>query len=599
MGPPKLVAAMDSHDLLIDGCENWTYYPTKLLRPVQLKSTLEYFHKRLVHDQALLFDHETEAIRLLELNDGDDAYREGNFTHYSFLRGHLLENRKDPKSRFIFIQAAHSRSELSCSRNSFSYLCCFHQVDPSFLNFVFSFGSTDDPIDYHMTGFNSHDTLDVGNDRLLDIPKLGRSGREHCVQYLVRSLERDVDFDNQVTHKIRQMAVYHTFDFVTGKAFWINIKANDLMESRVREATTQLPALGSNAMKTLAGCFAATLAAHLIHLEWCDEDWREGINDIESKIRNVLTKAKTARIERQPKGMKRAFTLASTLHTSMTSTGGFSEKIVGYPSVKKKIRGSFKGLNSYDDAGDGLSTHPWSRLPRATKTGDRDQIDRLMVLDTFSFNEVQQLHYFGELLETFRLVMDLNDQTLRDIAENYQDLWERDGFPEEIKQNCKKELALFIRRVHRIRRNLQIRIAQVKSLMGWLQEGKTLFDGILQYRNVQIGRIFTESSQAQSKKMEGIAFKTEKETISMHVITCVTLAFLPAMFVATFFQSGLVEINKHAKNVGEAVNLHGYAFELFISICLPLMCVTFVLWVVVFQCLSRRARGRVVFDDNA
>jgi hypothetical protein len=97
-----------------------------------------------------------------------------------------------------------------------------------------------------------------------------------------------------------------------------------------------------------------------------------------------------------------------------------------------------------------------------------------MVLDIFSFEEVQQLHYFGEFLESFRLVMDLNDQTLHDIAENYQDLWDRDGFPREIRENCQKELASFIRRIHRVRRNLQIRASQVKSLMAWLQEGKAL-----------------------------------------------------------------------------------------------------------------------------
>lgn len=32
--------------------------------------------------------------------------------------------------------------------------------------------------------------------------------------------------------------------------------------------------------------------------------------------------------------------------------------------------------------------------------------------------------------------------------------------------------------------------------------------------------------------MERIAYKTEQETISMHIITCVTLAFLPGTFVA-------------------------------------------------------------------
>ncbi|KAM0425859.1 hypothetical protein ACHAPT_008797 [Fusarium lateritium] len=591
---------MNSHDLLVDGCENWPCYPCNLLKPVQLKSALERYRRRLGDDEKRLFDPTAEDISLLELNDGDNVYREGTFLKYLELRRHLLENRKDPKSRFIFLQAAHSRAELSCSRNSFSYLCCFHQVDPSFLDFVSSFGSTDEPLDYHMTGFNCNDTLDVADERVLNIPKLGRSGRGYGMQYLLRSLERGTGPDNTTTHNIRQMAVYHTFDTVTGKALWINVKANGLMEKRIKEATIEFPALGPKAMDSLAGSFAATLAVHMIHLEWCDEDWRECINEIEGKIRDVLTKAQTARIDRQPKGMKRVSTLASTLHTSKTSTGNFSDKMTKVPlSLKRRVLDSVRPLSLDGDTTDrpgALPTRSLSRLLREARPDDRDQVDRLMVLDTFSFEEVQQLHSFGERLESFRLIMNLNDQTLRDVADNYQDLWDRDGFPEEIKKHCKKDLADFTRRIHRTRRTLEIRITQVKSLMAWLHEGKTLFDGILQYRNVQIGRIFTESSQVQSEKMEGIAFKTEKETISMHVITCVTLAFLPAMFVATFFQSGLVEINKDAKHLSEAVNLHQFAFKLFISICLPLMFLTFILWIILFRCLSRRARGRAGLD---
>ncbi|KAL2673948.1 hypothetical protein Neosp_012394 [[Neocosmospora] mangrovei] len=509
---------MDHHDVLVDG--------------LQLKSTLERYQKRLADDEKRLFDRTVEDVSLLELNDGDDDYQEGNFLNYSVLRNHLLENRKDPKCRFIFIQAANSRAALSCSRDSFSYLCCFHQVDPSFLDYVFSFGSTEEPLDYHMTGLNCNDTLDVAADRLLDIPKLGRSGCEFRMQYLLRSLERGSQLGN-TTGNIRQMAVYHTFDLVTGKALWINLKANGLMESRLKEATTEFPALGPKAMDTLAGSFAATLAAHMVHLEWCDEDWRECINEIEGEIRKVLIKAQTARVDSQPKGPKPAWTRASTMHTSKTSTGGFSEKMLSAsPSWKRKILETVRPLNEDGEADDGaLSIRSLSRLLRETGKDDINQIDRLAVLDTFSFQEVQQLHYFGELLENFRLVMDLNDQTLHAIAENYQDLWDRAGFPEEIKKGCDKEMASFLRQIRSIRRNLQIRISQVKSMMAWLREGKALFDGILQYRNVQIGRIFTESSQTQSEKMEGIAFKTEKETISMHVITSVTLAFLPAMFV--------------------------------------------------------------------
>ncbi|RTE80741.1 hypothetical protein BHE90_004789 [Fusarium euwallaceae] len=583
---------MDHHDVLLDGCENWSCYPCNLSRPAQLKSTLERYRRRLSEDEKRLFDPAEEDVGLLELNDGDDAYQEGNFTNYSVLKNYLLENRKDPKCRFIFIQAANSRAALSCSRDSFSYLCCFHQVDPSFLDYVFSFGSTEEPLDYHMTGFNCSDSLDVAAGRLLNIPKLGRSGREFRMQYLLRSLERGSQPGN--TGNIRQMAVYHTFDIVTGKALWINLKANGLMESRLREATADFPALGPKAMDTLAGSFTATLAAHMVHLEWCDEDWRECINEIEKEIRRVLVKAQTARIDSQAQGAKPAWTRASTMHTSKTSTGEFPEKVIPVSrSWKTKILDTVRPLNTGGDARDSaLSINSLSRLLRETRKDDIKQIDWLAVLDTFSFQEVQQLHYFGELLENFRLVMDLNDQTLRDIAENYQDLWDRAGFPQEIKKDCEKEMACFLRRIQRIRRNLQVRITQVKSLMAWLREGKALFDGILQYRNVQIGRIFTESSQTQSEKMEGIAFKTEKETISMHVITSVTLAFLPAMFLTTFFQSGLVEINRDAKYITEAVSLHLHAFELFITICLPLMCFTFGLWILLFNCLSARARAR-------
>jgi hypothetical protein len=130
---------------------------------------------------------------------------------------------------------------------------------------------------------------------------------------------------------------------------------------------------------------------------------------------------------------------------------------------------------------------------------------------------------------------------------------------------------------------------------------------------MQVSHIFTESSHIQSEKMEKIAYKTEKETISMHVITCVTLAFLPGTFVAVsphtmshsnqavltrlpsikaFFQSGLIEINQAALGVQDAVTFHPGAFKLFASICFPLMFVTFVLWVLLFKYLARRAKRR-------
>jgi hypothetical protein len=62
--------------------------------------------------------------------------------------------------------------------------------------------------------------------------------------------------------------------------------------------------------------------------------------------------------------------------------------------------------------------------------------------------------------------------------------------------------------------------------------------------------------------------------------------------IKAFFQSGLVEINQAASGVRGAVTFHSGAFKLFASICFPLMFTTFVLWIMLFKYLARRARRR-------
>ncbi|KAF4994056.1 hypothetical protein FDECE_13243 [Fusarium decemcellulare] len=590
---------MNSHDALIDCCERWECYPCNLLRPSQLKSILDRHRRDIIDNEKRLFNSNLENIHLLELNDGDQVYREEHIRNTQSLRKHLLQNRKDSKCRFIFLQTAHSRSPLNCSRQSFLYALSFHQVPAAFSNFVSSFGTTSEPLDCLMTGFHSDETLGNVTNGPLEIPKLGRSGREHRMQYLLRSVEPSAGSSGSTEWNIRQMAVYHSYDFVEGRALWINIKTNGLMRDRIQEAAAELPMLSSAAIDDLSKSFAATLITHIIHLEWCDEDWRRCINDMESKIRDVLDKAKTAKIDQQSNLNHSTLHRALTIQTTKGSAIGFADKSPASTS-KQGIWNLLKRLSPYGGAAEKKDTLPLAtssrttRRPGPSESGDfNKQLDNLMILDTFSFKEMQQLHYFAELLEKYRLVMELNRQTLRDIAEHYQPLPDRDGFPSEIKKGCKQELQLFTARVERIRKNLEIRITQVNSLIAWLQDGKALFDGILQYRSVQVGRIFTESSYLQSEKMEQIAYKTEKETISMHIITCVTLAFLPGTFVAAFFQSGLIEINKNATGLANAVAFHPTAFKLFATICFPLMLFTFILWVLLFKWLSRRARGRL------
>jgi len=101
-----------------------------------------------------------------------------------------------------------------------------------------------------------------------------------------------------------------------------------------------------------------------------------------------------------------------------------------------------------------------------------------------------------------------------------------------------------------------------------------------------------------TKNMENIAAKTEKETASMHIITLVTLVFLPGTFVAvrfglpllpllfevltcrqTLFGSGLYQWDQEDP-VGSVPVWKGNLFKLFAKICFPLMAGTIIIWLV-------------------
>ncbi|CCT73159.1 uncharacterized protein FFB20_10579 [Fusarium fujikuroi] len=577
-------------------CDRQAIYPCNLLQRKQLKSTRERYRQYLDGEEKKLFNLDFEEIYFHDLDDGDKDYRTVMIRNSPSVRNHLQKGGGDPKSRFIFLQAETSRAPLNCSRDSFSHIMSYHQVPPTFIDFVSAFGATHYPTDYHMTGFDADDTLGIKDSNLINISTLGRSGREHRIQYLLRSVERDSNDDGSRRWNIRQAAVYHSFDFISGKALWINIKANGLLKERIIEATGDTAILDLGTQDDLQKSFAATLVIHLILLEWCDEDWRTCIRDCESKVRDILVKAQTSQVVQPPAfsaTARRALGSQTARHTELSEN---EKQQTPMPLVwGRKIRSLVKSLSRYK--------YRVSQDSDLFGTADDDnyvqkrQFENLKNLDTFSFGELQHLHYMTEQLESYRLVMELNHQALRDIAERYQNLPSQRGFPKSLKEDCMEDILSFARRVERIRKNLEIRMTQVNSLLAWLQDGKALFDDILQYRNVQIGRIFTETSYGQSQKMERIAYKTEKETISMHVITCVTLAFLPAMFAATFFQSGLVEVNRNATSVDNAVTFHDKAFRLFSAICFPLMALTFLLWILVFRCLSRRARRRIVLEN--
>ncbi len=97
----------------------------------------------------------------------------------------------------------------------------------------------------------------------------------------------------------------------------------------------------------------------------------------------------------------------------------------------------------------------------------------------------------------------------------------------------------------------------------------------------------------------------------MHIITFVTLIFLPGTFIAvrllqllfashrrpltsslqTFFQSGVFQWNQ--VDGGGTWFFKIDAFGLFAAVSLVIMAVTFLVWFCLFRCLRRRSRKRL------
>ncbi|KAK4199001.1 hypothetical protein QBC40DRAFT_255552 [Triangularia verruculosa] len=164
------------------------------------------------------------------------------------------------------------------------------------------------------------------------------------------------------------------------------------------------------------------------------------------------------------------------------------------------------------------------------------------------------------------LVLELDIGTLKDVCEKYERFAENGDVGEELQKTVKSSVHRFSVKAINILRGLEVRHRQLLSLQASLKEGKALFESMMQFRTFQASH--------------RSAITMEKETVSMHVVTVVTMLFLPATFISTFFQSGIIQL-KGAEEVEGQWLLHREVFMLYIEICIPLTAVTMLVWFLV------------------
>ncbi|KAF2204801.1 hypothetical protein GQ43DRAFT_428635 [Delitschia confertaspora ATCC 74209] len=581
-------------DQWIHSCSNFKSYPQNLTHHTVLEHNLNAYKFRLARQKDRLFEEEYDAaLEFLELSDPDTGFRNNRIISTNMLKQHLRQvlapGTNDPRCRFAFINAPHSRAPLRISHEMFCFLLTYHQVMPAFLDFIFPFGEQEYEQDFHFCGFREENHLDNGLQGLL-IPELGRSGCELRLCYNLRSVERSGS-----TWSIRQTAVYHSFDLENGHSLWITVKGNNCIKDRITES---LSPLKKPKFQTRDVAFSASLVTHLLMCDWAGENWRWYINDLEHDLQkltrhalstpvgklpdsvpDIMCLSPSSPIQRNRTGtffapshsatdklpmspLSKSETLSSTTRAQAVppSQSSHSRTVTNESNCLDKTTGlrikpddsslphnesfakSVKNLNSNFTLPQLLTSQFKERLnlnenpghvePQSARQEPPELPPELQEdkdpssQEEFEFSDLQRIQYIEEKTQEAVLVLNLNIEVLEELKQHYRYMIKHASFPKEINAACGSDIAKFEKCVNGVEKDLRMQKAKTETLLHLVAERKSLLYGILQYRSMKASEFFALRAQRSADNMESM-------TNSMHEIAQKTKQETVSMRVIT------------------------------------------------------------------
>ncbi|KAE9381938.1 hypothetical protein N431DRAFT_360451, partial [Stipitochalara longipes BDJ] len=496
------------------------------------------------------------------------------------LRNHFLGAqlfaKVDPQSRFMFVHADHSRAKLKVTRYMLATAFTYHQVMASFVDFLFSFGKQDYPKDFHFSGLYNETHLS-DDQPSLSLPDLGRSGTGFQMCYNLKSVESSSS-QPQFPWSMRQLAVYHSFDVVSGKSFWTMIKGDALIKRRIKAATDprSYPNLDlSSALQS----FLMTLTVQLIIFDWCREQWRWYISYLEELQEITTRRALTMRFDRPA-------IPPSSNHPPRATTAPIGK-------VKRVVSQMVKRAASATG-----TLPPPIPLQSMPQTGPPPEFEPdLENTKSFSFSDLQKVQSYEEKVRELLLVVGSNIKIVMDIKDFYMELVESSGFPNDIKLGSTRKIKDFEKTVLSIVNDLQMQHSRASMLLSTLTNRKGLLNGVLEYRSMEANKIFAEKAEASTREMQSmteemnaLTQKTKQETVSMRIITLVTLFFLPGTFISTIMSTDILQYSKIPDTNDYEEDYSSEALKRYVSVTLPLMALTFLAWWVLYWWVDIKQR---------
>ncbi|KAL9630915.1 MAG: hypothetical protein Q9164_006175 [Protoblastenia rupestris] len=334
---------------------------------------------------------------------------------------------------------------------------------PAFLDFIFAFGKQDYPQGFYFSGFRYQIRL-ADSQSGLQLPDLGWSGRDYRLCYMLKSVERSQGGGEPWS--IRQTAVHHSFDVETGRASWIIVKANQLLQDRIKSATGSrgLPEVCS--FQSVDRAFASTLATHLILCDCSGENWRWYINFLEDEFQ-AMTRRTLSPIVRTP---------TSPIRDSDWSPLGQHEQAhealrLSYLPPAKQPHQPYLPSNPVLPVSHAL---PGGMLePPPPPFAPPNRIDTKNQQD-FSFTDMQRIQNIEEKANGAILILKTNITVLTDLKQFYRTTAGFQGWPPELDSKCKGDWSRFEQHLTSVENDMRMQHSRIETLLRLIADRKNL-----------------------------------------------------------------------------------------------------------------------------
>jgi hypothetical protein len=182
-------------------------------------------------------------------------------------------------------------SPLSISVYSATRLLTYHQVSPSFFDFIDAYGN---PFainrELRFNAFRTESYL-VDPEPGEILPQLGRSGRRYQISYSLKTVNRKEWMKEpqlgRSLWQIRQIAIHHQLDVGSGVQFWMFGDPHATLRDRVADV---FPDQRKHEEKfaSVSASFKTSLEMQLRLARWATEGWRQYIQYLEETVGKVV-----------------------------------------------------------------------------------------------------------------------------------------------------------------------------------------------------------------------------------------------------------------------------------------------------------------------